>query len=206
MTTTATLETPPPAGAIPPEKLLTGLRTELQKNEHVIWQGRGSGRAFNALHRGMLIRVGLLGVAALALGYLLFDNRNPSYNWVAWILIVLLVVRLVLFVWLSSKTPSRQVAMLTTQRLFSVDVSRPEIRWSIEKGGEGRAEGDHLKPHPIVVTGTKERGHIKLNTTTSRKVRVYAPFVLFNAERPVELAEKIKRTLKIDQPIQDRTK
>ncbi len=205
MTTTETPETASLAGSIPAEKLLTGLRTELQKNEHVIWQGRGSGRAFNALHRGMLVRAGLLAVAALALGYLLFDNRNPSYNWVAWILIALLVVRLVLFVWLTSKTPSRQVAMLTTQRLFSVDVTRPEIRWSIEKGGEGRAEGAHLEPHPIIVTGTKERGHIKLNTTT-RKVRVYPPFVLFNAERPVELAEKIKRTLKIDQPIQDRTK
>ncbi|MBK8837973.1 MAG: DUF1772 domain-containing protein [Hyphomonadaceae bacterium] len=203
--TTATPETPPPPGAIPVEKLLTGLRTELQKNEHVIWQGRGSGRAFNALHRGMLIRGGLLLVAALAVGYLLFDNRNPSFNWVAWLLIALLVIRLVIFVWFSSKTPSRQVAMLTTQRLFSIDQLRPEIRWSIERGGQGRAEGDHLDPHPIVVTGTKERGHIKLNTTP-RKVRVYPPFVLFNAEHPLELAEKIKQTLKIDQPIEDRTK
>ena len=71
--------------------------------------------------------------------------------------------------------------------------------------GEGRAEGQHVPPHAIIVTGTKERGHIKLNRPVG-KVRAYPPFILFNAERPLELAEKIKRTLKIDQPIEDRTK
>ena len=202
---TTTPDTPAPPHAIPVEKLLSGLRAELQKNEHVLWQGRGSGRAFNALHRGLLIRLGLLLVAAALLGVLLLDNRNSSYNWIAWVLAALLLGRIALFAWTSSKTPSRQVAMLTTQRVVSVDELRPETNWIVEHGGLGRAEGDHVAPHPIIVTGTKERGHIKLNAAP-RKVRAYPPFILFNAERPLELAARIKRTLKIDQPIEDRTK
>ena len=57
----------------------------------------------------------------------------------------------------------------------------------------------------IIVTGTKERGHIKLNRPAGR-IRAYPPFILFNAERPLELAQLIKTTLKIDQPIEDRTR
>ena len=34
----------------------------------------------------------------------------------------------------------------------------------------------------------------------------YPPFILFNAERPLELAQLIKTTLTIDQPIEDRTR
>ncbi len=196
---------PAPAGAIPVEKLLTGLRPELQKNEHVLWQGRGSGRAFNAFNRGLLLRFGLIVIAfALALWWML-DNPNPSNNWLAWVLVLILVARFALFFLQSSATPKRQVAMLTTKRLHSVDILRPETNWTISLGGEGRAEGQHAGPHPIVVTGTKERGHIKLNRSIG-KVRAYPPFILFNAERPLELAQLIKTTLKIEQPIEDRTK
>ena len=49
------------------------------------------------------------------------------------------------------------------------------------------------------------RGHIRLNRAP-QNTRAYPPFILFNAERPLEVAELIKRTLKIDQPIEDRTK
>ncbi len=196
---------PAPAGAIPVEKLLTGLRPELQKNEHVLWQGRGSGRAFNAFNRGLLLRFGLIVIAfALTLWWML-DNPNPSNNWLAWVLVLILVARFALFFLQSSATPKRQVAMLTTKRLHSVDILRPETNWTISLGGEGRAEGQHAGPHPIVVTGTKERGHIKLNRSIG-KVRAYPPFILFNAERPLELAQLIKTTLKIEQPIEDRTK
>jgi hypothetical protein len=198
-------ETPPPPGAITVDKLFNGLRGELQKNEHVLWQGRGSGRAFNALGRGFLIRVGLVAVAAGLLLFLMFDNRSPTYNWVVWALVALLIGRLALFIWNSSSTPSRQVAMLTTQRLASIDQMRPSTNWQIARGGEGRADGKYFAPHPIIVTGTKTRGHIRVNTAP-QNTRAYPPFVLYNAERPVELAERIKTTLKIDQPIQDRTK
>lgn len=196
---------PAPAGAIPVEKLLTGLRPELQKNEHVLWQGRGSGRAFNAFNRGLLLRFGLIIIGfALALWWML-DNPNPGNNWLAWVLVAILVGRFAIFFLQSSATPKRQVAMLTTKRLHSVDILRPETNWTISLRGEGRAEGQHAKPHPIVVTGTKERGHIKLNRPIG-KIRAYPPFILFNAERPLELAQLIKTTLKIDQPIEDRTK
>jgi hypothetical protein len=198
-------ETPPPPGAIPAEKLHNGLRGHLQKNEHVLWQGRGSGRAFNALGRGFLMRIGLLLVAAGLLLWLMFDNRNPTYNWVVWALLGLLLARLALFIWQSSATPSRQVAMLTTERLVSVDLMRPITNWQVKVGGEARADGKYNPPHPIVVTGTKERGHIRLNTAP-QNTRAYPPFVLFNAERPLEVAQLIKKTLKIDQPIEDKTK
>ena len=197
--------TPPPPGAIPAEKLLQGLRGQLQKDEHVLWQGRGSGRALDAFNRNLLIRFGLLGVGAALLLYLMLDNRNPEYNWVALVLLALIAVRLAMFVLQTSATPSRQAAMLTTQRVVSVDLMRPMANWVITHGGEGRADGKHTPPHAIIVTGTKARGHIRLNHAPQNK-RAYPPYILFNVERPVEVAEKIKKTLKIDQPIEDSTK
>jgi hypothetical protein len=194
-----------PPGAIPVEQLITGLRTEMHKNEHVLWQGRGSGRAFNAFNRGLLLRFGLIIIGFALVLWWMLDNPNPSNNWLAWILVLILVGRFALFFWQSSATPKRQVAMLTTRRLLSVDIVRPETNWTIAIGGEGHAEGQYADPHPIVVTGTKERGHIKLNRSIG-KVRAYPPFILFNAARPLELAKLIKSTLKIDQPIEDRTK
>lgn len=202
---TDTSPTPAPPGAIPVEKLLTGLRGQLQKDEHVLWQGRGSGRAFNAFNRNMLIRFGLLIVAVALAIFLMLDNRNAEYNWVAYVLLALLLARLGWFVWQTSATPSRQVAMLTTQRVISVDLLKPMASWTISPGGEGKSDGKHQAPHPIVVTGTKARGHIRLNTAP-QSTRAYPPFVLFNAEHPLEVAEKIKKTLRIDQPIEDRTK
>ncbi len=205
MTDTLRPDTPPPPGAIPVEKLLPGLRGELLRSEHVIWQSRGSGRAFNAFNRGMILRFGLVVVVVILLFVLMLDNRNPTYNGVAWVLAAVLLGRVALFVWQSSNTPSRQVAMLSTERVISVDDLKPDSTWIVAQRGESRAEGQHLPPHPIIVTGTKERGHIRLNRST-RKVRAYPPFILFNVERPLELAQKIKKTLKIDQPIEDRTK
>ena len=198
-------DSPPPPGAIPAEKLLPGLRGQLQKNEHVLWQGRGSGRAFSAFNRALLLRFGLLALGAGLLIYLMLDNRNPSYNWVAWVLLALLVGRVGLFVWQSSATPSRQVAMLTTHRLLSIDLLRPMTNWQVDMKGESRADGKHFPPQPIIVTGTKQRGHIRLNRAP-QNTRVYPPFILFNAERPLEVAEKIRKTLKIDQPVEDLTK
>ena len=197
-------ETPPP-GAIPVEQLLSGLRAELLKNEYVLWQGRGSGRAFGALNRAMLIRLGLLVVGAALLVVLMLDNRNPSFNWLAWLLGAVLVIRIAVYFWISSAAPARQGAMLTTQRVVSLDEMQPNSNWLIVRGGESRAEAHHLPPHPIIVTGTKQRGHIRLNRHAGR-IRAYPPFILFNVENPLALAEKIKRTLKIDQPIEDRTK
>lgn len=202
--TDATSE-PAPAGAIPIEKLITGLRPEMQKNEYVLWQGRGSGRAFNAFNRGLLFRFGLIIVGFALVLWWMLDNPNPSNNWLAWVLVAILVIRFGIFFLQSSATPKRQVAMLTNKRVLSVDILRPETNWTISPGGEGRAEGQYAAPHPIVVTGTKERGHITLNRPVG-KIRAYPPFILFNAERPVELAQLIKSTLKIDQPIEDRTK
>lgn len=199
------VETPPPPGAIPPEKLLPGLRGELQKNEHVLWQGRGSGRALDALSRAIILRLGLLAVAAAAGAWLMLDTRGGGYGWVVWLLLTLLVLRIGWFIWQTSATPSRQVAMLTTNRVLSVDMLRPTTNWEVRQRGEGRADGKHAPPHRIVVTGTKDRGHIRLNAAPQNK-RAYPPYILFNAERPVELAERIKKTLKIDQPIEDRTK
>lgn len=204
-TTAPAYESAPPPGAIPVEKLLTGLRAELLKDEYVLWQGRGSGRAFGALNRALLLRLGLLIVGAALLAVLMLDNRNPSFNWLAWLLGAVLAARIALYFWISSAAPSRQVAMLTTQRLLSLDEMRPESSWVVVRGGESRAEAHHLPPHPIIVTGTKQRGHIRLNRSTGR-VRAYSPFILFNAENPVQLAERIKKTLKIDQPIEDRTR
>lgn len=205
MTITPPSDDVPPPDAIPVDKLLTGLRGQLQKGEHVLWQGRGSGRAFNAFNRAMLIRFGLLIVAAGLAIFLMLDNRNPEYNWVAWVLLALLSARLGWFVWQTSATPSRQVAMLTTQRVVSVDLLRPMTNWTISMGGEGRADGKHTAPHPIIVTGTKARGHIRLSAAPQNK-RAYPPFILFNAEQPLEVAAKIKQALKIDQPIEDRTR
>jgi hypothetical protein len=196
---------PPPPGAIPPEKLLQGLRGQLQKDEHVLWQGRGSGRALNAFSRSLLIRFALLAFGAGLLIFLMLDNRNPAYNWVAWVLLALLLFRVGLFVWQTSATPSRQVAMLTTQRVVSVDILRPMANWAIAHGGEGRADGKHVPPQPIIVTGVKTRGHIRLNHAPQNK-RAYPPYILFNAENPLAVAEQIKKTLQIDQPIEDRTK
>lgn len=200
-----TPETPAPPGAIPAEKLLPGLRGQLQKDEHVLWQGRGSGRALNAFNRNMLIRFGLLIVAVSLAIFLMLDNRNSEYNWVAFVLVAFLLARLGWFVWQTSATPSRQVAMLTTQRVISVDLLKPMASWTVTRGGEGKSDGRHTAPHPIVVTGTKARGHIRLNSAP-QSTRAYPPFVLFNAENPVAVAEKIKKTLKIDQPIEDRTR
>jgi len=198
-------ETPPPPGAIPPDKLLAGLRGQLQKNEHVLWQSRGSGRAFNALSRGLLLRFGLLAIATALVVYLLLDNRNPAYNWVAWVLIGLLLARIALFIWQSSATPSRQVAMLTTHRVVSTDLLRPMTSWQVDMRGEGRADGKHAAPQPIVITGSKQRGHVRLNQAPQNR-RAYPPFILFNVENPIEVAQLIRKTLKIDQPIEDRTK
>lgn len=197
--------TPPPPGAIPVENLHNGLRGQLQKDEHVLWQGKGSGRAFNAFNPALILRLGLLAVGAGLLVFLMLDNRSTTYNWVAWALLGLLLARVAWFVWRSSATPSRQVAMLTTQRVVSIDLLRPITNWMVAIGGEGRADGKHSPPHPIIVTGTKERGHIRLNRAP-QNTRAYPPFILFNAERPLEVAELIKRTLKIEQPIEDRTK
>jgi hypothetical protein len=198
-------ESPPPHGAIPVEKLLQGLRGQLQKDEHVLWQGKGSGRAFTAFNRGLLLRFGLLAIGAALLIVLMLDNRNPGYNWVAWVLAALLVGRVALFFWQSSATPSRQVAMLTTHRLISIDLLRPMTNWQVDMRGESRADGKHFPPRPIVITGTKQRGHIRFNHAP-QNTRAYPPFILFNAAHPLEVAEKIKATLKIDQPIEDRTK
>lgn len=197
--------TPPPPGAIPVENLHNGLRGQLQKDEHVLWQGKGSGRAFNAFNPALILRLGLLAVGAGLLVFLMLDNRSTTYNWVAWALLGLLLARVAWFVWRSSATPSRQAAMLTTQRVVSIDLLRPITNWMVAVGGEGRADGKHSPPHPIIVTGTKERGHIRLNRAP-QNTRAYPPFILFNAERPLEVAELIKRTLKIEQPIEDRTK
>ena len=197
--------TPPPPGAIPVENLHNGLRGQLQKDEHVLWQGKGSGRAFNAFNPALILRLGLLAVGAGLLVFLMLDNRSTTYNWVAWALLGLLLARVAWFVWRSSATPSRQVAMLTTQRVVSSDLLRPITNWMVAIGGEGRADGKHSPPHPITVTGTKQRGHIRLNRAP-QNTRAYPPFILFNAERPLEVAELIKRTLKIEQPIEDRTK
>jgi hypothetical protein len=197
--------TPPPPGAIPVENLHNGLRGQLQKDEHVLWQGKGSGRAFNAFNPALILRLGLLAVGAGLLVFLMLDNRSTTYNWVAWALLGLLLARVAWFVWRSSATPSRQVAMLTTQRVVSIDLLRPITNWMVAIGGEGRADGKHSPPHPIIVTGTKQRGHIRLNRAP-QNTRAYPPFILFNAERPLEVAELIKRTLKIEQPIEDRTK
>lgn len=205
MTTTPPSDAAPPPDAIPADKLLPGLRGQLQKGEHVLWQGQGSGRAFNAFNRAMLIRFGLLIVAVGLAIFLMLDNRNPEYNWVAWVLLAMLLARLGWFVWQTSATPSRQVAMLTTQRVVSVDLLRPMTNWTILIGGEGRADGRHAAPHPIIVTGTKSRGHIRLNAAPQNK-RAYPPFILFNAAQPLEVAAKIKQTLSIDQPVEDRTR
>ena len=196
---------PAPAGALPIEKLIPGLRPEMQKNEHVLWQGRGSGRAFNAFSRGLLFRFGLIVIGFALVLWWMLDNPNPANNWLAWVLVAILVGRFAIFFLQSSATPKRQVAMLTNKRLLSVDILRPETNWTISPGGEGHAEGQYADPHAIVVTGTKERGHITLNRPVG-KIRAYPPFILFNAERPLELAQLIKSTLKIDQPIEDRTK
>ena len=203
--TGTTASAPPPPGAIPPERLLQGLRGQLQKDEHVLWQGRGSGRALDAFSRSLLIRFGLLALGVVLLLFLMLDNRNPEYNWVAWLLILLLLVRVGMFVMQTSATPSRQVAMLTTQRVVSVDLLRPMANWVISTGGEGRADGKHVPPQPIIVTGAKARGHIRLNHAPQNK-RAYPPYILFNAENPLEVAHKIKTALQIDQPIEDRTK
>lgn len=197
--------TPPPTGAIPVENLHNGLRGQLQKDEHVLWQGKGSGRAFNAFNPALILRLGLLAVGAGLLVFLMLDNRSTTYNWVAWALLGVLLARVAWFVWRSSATPSRQVAMLTTQRVVSIDLLRPITNWVVGIGGEGRADGKHSPPHPIIVTGTKQRGHIRLNRAP-QNTRAYPPYILFNAERPLEVAELIKRTLKIEQPIEDRTK
>ena len=197
--------TPPPAGTIPVENLHNGLRGQLQKDEHVLWQGKGSGRALDAFNPALILRFALLAVGVALLVYLMLDNRSTTYNWVAWALAAVLAGRLAWFVWRSSATPSRQVAMLTTQRVVSIDLLRPITNWMVAVGGEGRADGKHSPPHPIIVTGTKERGHIRLNRAP-QNTRAYPPFILFNAERPLEVAELIKRTMKIEQPIEDRTK
>ena len=197
--------TPPPAGAIPVENLHNGLRGQLQKDEHVLWQGKGSGRALDAFNPALILRFALLAVGVALLVYLMLDNRSTTYNWVAWALAAVLAGRLAWFVWRSSATPSRQVAMLTTQRVVSIDLLRPITNWMVAVGGEGRADGKHSPPHSIIVTGTKQRGHIRLNRAP-QNTRAYPPFILFNAERPLEVAELIKRTLKIDQPVEDRTK
>lgn len=196
---------PPPPGAIPVEKLYPGLRGHLQKDEHVLWQGKGSGRALGALNRALLIRLGLLAIGMILLIVLMLQGNRPGFNWVAWILGGLLLARVMWFFWRSSATPSRQAAMLTTRRVVSVDMQRPLATWIIVKGGEGRADGQMIEPHPIIVTGTKERGHIRLNTS-SQKMHAYPPFILFNAEKPLEVAEKIRKTLQITTPLEDRTK
>jgi hypothetical protein len=205
MTEQAQPATPAPPGAIPVENLHNGLRGQLQKDEHVLWQGKGSGRALDAFNPALILRFALLAVGVALLVYLMLDNRSTTYNWVAWALAAVLAGRLAWFVWRSSATPSRQVAMLTTQRVVSIDLLRPITNWMVAVGGEGRADGKHSPPHPIIVTGTKQRGHIRLNRAP-QNTRAYPPFILFNAERPLEVAELIKRTLKIDQPIEDRTK
>lgn len=205
MTETPVTETPAPPGAIPVEKLYPGLRGHLQKDEHVIWQGQGSGHAFGALNRALLIRLGLLAVAVGLLIILMLQGDRPAFNWVAWVLGGLLLLRVVWFFWQSSSTPSRQVAMLTTRRVVSADMMRPMATWVVLEGGEGRADGQMFEPHPIVVTGTKARGHIRLNRG-SQKLHAYPPFVLFNAKQPLELAEKIRLTLGITAPIEDHTK
>lgn len=204
MTDTPATSTPPPA-AIPVEKLYPGLRGHLQKDEHVLWQGKGSGRALGALNRALLIRLGLLAIGAVLLIILMLQGSRPGFNWVAWILGGLLTIRVAWFFWQSSLTPSRQAAMLTTRRVVSVDMQRPLATWIVRKGGEGRADGQIIEPHPIVVTGTKERGHIRLNRG-SQKMHAYPPFILFNAEKPLELAERIRKTLAITMPVEDKTK
>ena len=205
MTEQAQPATPAPPGAIPVEYLHNGLRGQLQKDEHVLWQGKGSGRALDAFNPALILRFALLAVGVALLVYLMLDNRSTTYNWVAWALAAVLAGRLAWFVWRSSATPSRQVAMLTTQRVVSIDLLRPITNWMVAVGGEGRADGKHSPPHSIIVTGTKQRGHIRLNRAP-QNTRAYPPFILFNAERPLEVAELIKRTLKIDQPVEDRTK
>ena len=204
MTDTPASSTPPP-GAIPPEKLYPGLRAHIQKDEHVLWQGKGSGRALGALNRALLIRLALLAAGVILLIILMLQGDRPGFNWVAWILGGLLAARVAWFFWQSSSTPSRQAAMLTTRRVVSVDMYRPLATWVVTKGGEGRADGQMIEPHPIVVTGTKERGHIRLNTAT-QKLSAYPPFILFNVERPLDVAERIRKTLGITQPVVDRTK
>lgn len=198
-------DTPAPPGAIPVENLLTGLRGALQKGEHVLWQGQGSGRALGALNRALVFRLALVAIVIGLLLILVLLGDQSGFKWLAWVVGAILVARTAWFFWRSSATPSRQVAMLTTRRLVSIDLLRPMATWVILSGGEGRADGRVLDPHPIIVTGTKERGHIRLNTAT-QKMSAYPPFILFNAERPLELAERIRKTLGISTTIEDRTK
>lgn len=194
-----------PMAAIPVDKLLTGLRGQLQKGEHVLWQGQGSGRALGALNRALLIRLGLAAVVIVALLVLVIQGDRSGFKWLAWIVGGVLIARVAWFFWKSSSTPARQVAMLTNRRLVSVDLLRPLASWSILAGGEARAHGRTLDPQAIVVTGTKARGHIRLNRIP-QKMHAYPPFILFNMERPLEVAEKIRKTLGITTPVVDQTK
>ncbi len=195
---------PLPPGAIPIDKLFTGLRGHLQKDEHVLWQGKGAGRALGALNRALLIRLGLAAIVVIALLVLVIQGDRSGFKWLAWVVGGILLARVAWFFWKSSAAPARQVAMLTNRRLVSVDLLRPMATWTIATGGEGRADGRLVDPQPIVVTGTKARGHIRLNR--SPKTHAYPPFVLFNMERPLEVAEKIRKTLAIAAPVEDRTR
>ena len=105
--------TQPPNGAIPVESLYNGLRGQLLKDEHVLWQGKGSGRALDAFNPALALRFGLLAIGAALLVFLLLDNRNPSYNGVAWVLVILLVARVGWFVWRSSATPANTAESAT---------------------------------------------------------------------------------------------
>ncbi len=194
-----------PMGAIPIEKLLTGLRGHLQKGEYVLWQGQGYGRSLGALNRALLVRLGLAAVVVVALLILVIQGDRSGFKWLAWVVGAILIVRVAWFFWKSSSAPGRQVAMLTNRRLVSVDLLRPLATWSISVGGEGRADGRVVPPQPIVITGTKARGHIRLNRLP-QKMHAYPPFILFNAEEPLAVAEKIRKTLGITTPIEDRTK
>ena len=111
------------------EKLLVGLRGQLQKDEHVLWQGRGSGRAFTVFNRALLLRFVLLAIAVGVVIVWMLTGPNQANSWVAWALVAILAARVALFVWQSSNTPSRQVATPTRLSPSSSFIAiRPEER------------------------------------------------------------------------------
>ncbi len=167
--------TPPPPGAIPVEQLHNGLRGQLQKDEHVLWQGRGSGRALNAFNPALGMRLGLLALGAgllrlpaarqsqpgLQLGRL--GARRPAAR----------TRRLVRLAELRHALAPGRHADHPARRLGRPAAPDHELDRSCP-AAKAAPTASMSPPHPIIVTGTKERGHIRLNRAPQNTSRLSA--------------------------------
>jgi len=181
-----------PASAVEPAFDVT-----LRPGEQIIWSARSRGRDFSGEH---FVVPGLcMALGAFSLWWIMTGRNGPDsptfpaglmlwalawfggFGWLCWSLV---------------HAPDNSAAVLTNQRLFF----RPAM-WPHYIACFGRRSDPYLRPIRMLrLIGRKQRPLLKLHGMFFVRT---GPVVL-GIDRPLEIAQLIKSTLKLDLPVEDR--